>query len=126
MQFISLTILIKRIRAIKSLLFDPSVSKIKKIIVIFGIIYLLVPFDIIPAPVLGLSVIDDITVWLFILAYLSDELDVYWKEKGSDGRNEPDIDIGGREVYESTGQTLEDDETEFSESDEGTDSGHDV
>ena len=115
MQFISLTVLIRRIRAIKNLLFDPSVPKSKKILIIFGIIYLLVPFDLIPAPVLGFSVIDDMAVMLFILAYLSDELDQYSEKKDETGG--PDIDISGRDVYESTGETLEDEDSAESGSD---------
>ena len=42
MQFISLTVLIRRIKSIKSFLKDPKVPKRRKLLVIFGIIYLLI------------------------------------------------------------------------------------
>ena len=109
MQYFSLAVLAKRIRAIKSLLLDSSVPKRKKILIIFGIIYLLVPFDIIPAPVLGFSIIDDAVVWLFILSHLSEELDSYWRDKKSEESEEPVIDMTDRDVYESTGETIEED-----------------
>lgn len=52
MQFVSFAVLGKRIKSIKALLKDPNVPKRKKFLVIFGIIYLLMPIDLIPAPVL--------------------------------------------------------------------------
>ena len=110
MQYLTFAILIKRIRAIKSLLLDSSVPKRKKILIIFGIIYLLMPFDIIPAPVLGFSIIDDAVLWIFILSHLSQELDSYWKEKQSgDDAEVSGIDIDRKDVYESTGETIEED-----------------
>ena len=74
MQFVSFAVLGKRIKSIKALLKDPNVPKRKKFLVIFGIIYLLMPIDLIPAPVLIFGFIDDIVLWLFILSHLKDEL----------------------------------------------------
>ena len=79
MRYLSFAILGKRIRSIKKFLLDPSVPKRKKLLIIFGIIYLIMPIDVIPEPVLGFGFIDDIVLWLFILTHLSDELDKYWK-----------------------------------------------
>lgn len=70
-------LLLKRIRNIGYLLKDKKTSLFKKILVVFGIIYLVSPLDLIPFPVLGFSVIDDIVLWIFILSYLKDELDKY-------------------------------------------------
>ncbi len=112
MQYVSVAILLKRIRAIKSFLLDSSVPKRKKILVIFGIIYLLMPFDLIPAPVLGLSIIDDAILWLFILIHLSEELDSYWKDREKADADDSDIILEGREIFQSTGKTIEDDEVE--------------
>ena len=47
MQFVSFAVLGKRIKSIKALLKDPNVPKRKKFLVIFGIIYLLMPIDLI-------------------------------------------------------------------------------
>lgn len=70
-------LLFRRIRNIGYLLKDGEVSLIKKILVVFGIVYLVSPLDLIPFPVLGFSVIDDLVLWIFILYYLKDELDKY-------------------------------------------------
>ncbi len=78
MNFFSFRVIGKRIKAIKFMMQDKSVKWYKKAIIIGGIIYLFLPVDIIP-PVFGpIGFIDDFFLWLFILWYLSDELDKYW------------------------------------------------
>ncbi len=72
---------IKRLKAIKYFLADKKVRLYKKAIIIGGLIYLFSPIDLIPAPVLGFSILDDLTLWGFILYYFKDELDTYWKDK---------------------------------------------
>lgn len=72
-----LFLLFKRIRAIGYLMRDPQVSFYKKALVVFGIIYLISPIDLIPFPVLGFSVIDDMALWAFILSFLKEQLDQY-------------------------------------------------
>jgi uncharacterized membrane protein YkvA (DUF1232 family) len=57
---------------------DKTVPKTKKALIIAGIAYLFLPFDLIPAMVFPLSLIDDLVVWLLIIWYLKKELDVYW------------------------------------------------
>ena len=57
---------------------DKTVPKTKKALIIAGIAYLFLPFDLIPAMVFPLSLIDDVIVWLLIIWYLKKELDVYW------------------------------------------------
>lgn len=78
-------LLFKRIRAIGFLLKDPKISLYKKALVVFGIVYLISPIDLIPFPVLGYSVIDDVTLWAFIISYLKDSLDKYYPK--SEKRN---------------------------------------
>ena len=78
MQFIFLRVLIKRIKAIKFFMKDKTVPIRKKLLVVFGILYLIWPFDVIPNPILLFGIVDDIVLWLFILWYLKDELDKYW------------------------------------------------
>ena len=84
MQFIYLQVLIKRIRAIKYFLRDKEVPKRKKLIIAAGILYLLLPVDIIPEPILLFGVVDDIVLWTFIIWYLKDELDKYWLNDGEE------------------------------------------
>ncbi|MDD4583621.1 MAG: DUF1232 domain-containing protein [Eubacteriales bacterium] len=78
MQFIFMRVLLKRIRAIPSFLRDKTVPKRKKLIIVLGILYLMMPIDLIPAPILIFGFVDDLVIWGFIIYYLRDELDRYW------------------------------------------------
>ena len=78
MQFLGFQVLIKRIKAIRFMMADRSVPKRKKALIIFGIIYLFLPVDLIPPILFPIAWIDDLILWLFILWYLSSELDKYW------------------------------------------------
>ena len=82
MRLIFFKILIKRIKAIKHFLRDKEVPFRKKLIVVFGIIYLLFPIGLLFPPVLLFGIVDDIILWTFIIWYLKDELDKYWVEAG--------------------------------------------
>lgn len=78
MQFFGLKLIWSRIKAIRFLMADKTVPKTKKALIIAGIAYIFMPFDLVPFPVFPFSVIDDIVVWLLILWYLRRELDSYW------------------------------------------------
>ena len=112
MRYLSFAILGKRIRSIKKFLLDPSVPKRKKLLIIFGIIYLIMPIDVIPEPVLGFGFIDDIVLWLFILTHLSDELDKYWKtsDEGQEKSShvDPEKAFRGKTIIDSTGRVVDD------------------
>lgn len=85
MQFWSLRVLWSRFKAIRFMMADKTVPKTKKALIIAGIVYLFMPFDLLPVLVFPLSLIDDVVVWLLIIWYLKKELDVYWTgEKGKD------------------------------------------
>lgn len=85
MNFWSFRVIISRFKAIRFMMADKTVPKTKKALIIAGIVYLFLPFDLIPAMVFPLSLIDDVVVWLLIIWYLKKELDVYWTgEKGKD------------------------------------------
>lgn len=81
MQGLLISVLMKRIKAIRHFMQDKKVPIHKKLVIIFGVVYLLSPIDLIPAPVLGFAILDDLTLWGFIIYYLKDELDKYWKEE---------------------------------------------
>lgn len=85
MRFISLMVLGKRMGAIGHMMRDRSVSFWKKLLIVFGIIYLLSPIDLIPAPVFMFAWVDDFILWIWILWYLRDELDKYWTGEKSRG-----------------------------------------
>ena len=85
MQFLGFRILWRRIKAIRFMMADKTVPKRKKAIIIAGIVYLFLPFDIIPPFIFPGGILDDIVVWLLILWYLRSELDKYWNgEKVTD------------------------------------------
>lgn len=78
MQFFSFRFLLKRIKAIKAMMKDKTVPKRKKALVIFGLIYLVLPVDIIPPILFPFGFLDDLVLWLWIIWHLSDILDTYW------------------------------------------------
>ena len=80
MQFIYLQVLLKRIKAIKYFMKDKGVPLRKKIIIVAGTLYLFMPIDLIPEPILIFGFLDDIVLWTFIIWYLKSELDQYWVE----------------------------------------------
>ena len=64
---------------------DKTVPKRKKALVIFGLIYLFLPVDLIPPVLFPFGFLDDLVLWLFIIWHLSDILDTYWEgEKTED------------------------------------------
>ena len=80
MQFISFRVLFRRIKAISSMMKDRSVPKRKKALVIFGILYLFMPLDLIPPVIFPFGFLDDLILWIWILFHLKDTLDRYRQE----------------------------------------------
>ena len=78
MPFVAIAIFFRRITAIKSLMKDPAVPKRKKILVIFGLFYVLLPFDLLPIILFPVSWMDDLVLWIFIVWNLREYLDKYW------------------------------------------------
>ena len=86
---------------------DANVSLWKKALVIFGIVYLVSPVDLIPAVIFPFSFIDDLVLWSWILFKLKDTLDLYWVgEKESDYSKK----YHGKNVIENVDFSIEDDE----------------
>ena len=78
MQFISFRVIMSRIKAIRYMMADKTVPKRKNLLVIFGIIYLFLPVDLIPPVLFPFGFLDDLVLWLWILWNLKDTLDQYW------------------------------------------------
>lgn len=110
MRFITFRVLFRRILHIKDYLKDPEASKLRKLLIIFGIIYLISPLDLIPAPVLGFSIIDDLVLWIFILTRLADELDRYEAEDSLS--RESRKKYKGKKIIEGEASVIDDDEAE--------------
>ncbi|MTI66657.1 MAG: DUF1232 domain-containing protein [Firmicutes bacterium] len=87
-------------------IFDGEVPFKNKIWIIFGLIYLVSPIDLIPEPVLGIGIVDDFVLITFILNKMSMELENYSYEKQ---RKKQENDIKG-EVIEDVDYEIKDDE----------------
>lgn len=69
--------LLRKIAVLPRLLKDPSVSLTKKTLLLGGIAYLISPVDIIADPILGLGIIDDAVLLVYIINKLTEELESY-------------------------------------------------
>ena len=78
MQFFSWTFIKGRLKAIVSMMKDKTVPTRKKVLVIFGLIYLVLPVDLIPPVLFPFGFLDDLVLWIWIIWHLKDTLDQYW------------------------------------------------
>lgn len=86
MQFIiGWRVIVKRVKAIRFMMKDKTVPRRKKALIVAGIIYLFLPFDLIPPVLFPVAWIDDLILWIWILYHLRETLDKYWMgEKPAD------------------------------------------
>ena len=78
MQFWSIRVILSRLKAIRFMMADKTVPKRKKALVIFGLIYLFLPVDLIPPVLFPFGFLDDLVLWIWILYTLKETLDTYW------------------------------------------------
>ena len=98
MRYLALSVLLRRLKAVPKLMKDRSVSLWKKALVVFGIVYLALPVDLIPPIVPVFGFLDDVILWAFILVHLKDELDRYAiPQEGGSGADR----YTGRDVLEA-------------------------
>lgn len=71
----------RRIRLTIQYLKDRKVPFVKKLIILGSLLYLIFPADIVPDFIIGLGILDDITVLSFIWYALKSELDDYEARK---------------------------------------------
>ncbi len=76
----------KRIGAIRFLMKDKSEAFWKKAIIVFGVIYFILPFEALPDFFLPFGLADDIVLWACILFGLKDTLDKYIIDKSRSTR----------------------------------------
>lgn len=88
---------ISEIKSIFRLLKDKAAKKRYKAVIVLGLIYLFSPIDLIPAPILGFSIIDDCVIWAIILYVLKEPLSEY-KDADTSGRK---VKTKGKKVYET-------------------------
>ena len=78
MQFFSFRFILNRIKAIRSMMRDKTVPRRKKALVVFGLIYLVLPVDLIPPVLFPIGFLDELVLWIWIIWHLKDTLDQYW------------------------------------------------
>lgn len=93
-----LAYILVNVKNIFKFLKDKNVSKFNKFLLIFAILYVISPIDLIPFPVIGFSILDDIAVFIVILYYLRDYLAVY------------NIKPDNGNIYENTDYKIDNDE----------------
>ncbi len=67
----------RRIKAIPLFMKDKRVALWKKLLIVLGIVYLVLPMDLIPPIIPVFGFMDDFILWLYLLYYLRDQLDKY-------------------------------------------------
>lgn len=107
-------LLMAELKSIINMMKDKKAPKRYKAVVILGLIYLFSPVDLIPAPVLGLSIIDDVAIWGAILAYIKEPLSAY---KG-DPISPKDRKYKGKKVVEVDDYVVMDEDKEMRKDDE--------
>ena len=108
MQFFSFRFILNRIKAIRSMMRDKTVPRRKKALVVFGLIYLVLPVDLIPPVLFPIGFLDDLVLWIWIIWHLKDTLDQYWL-----GEKEVDLskDFHDKNIIEDVDYTVEDHHT---------------
>lgn len=94
----------RNIASIVKFFLDPKVPFVKKLPVIGWIIYLLSPVDFLPDPVLGLGIVDDFILMLFIISIMGKRIEEYWGEKAGSPR------MDGHKVIDRVEYKVEEDE----------------
>lgn len=72
--------IIKNFSLIKRMMLDKEVSFFKKALIVLGIAYLVLPFEIIPDILLPFGFVDDIILWLLIMYVLNGTMKKYKEE----------------------------------------------
>lgn len=75
----------KNIRISFKYLFDKNIKLRKKVFIILALIYLISPIDLVPDPVFGIGLIDDIVIFLAMIFTMRDKLQVYENSFNDDG-----------------------------------------
>lgn len=105
MQFISYRVILGRLKAIKAMMADKTVPKRKKLLVILGIVYLVLPVDIIPPVLFPFGFLDDLVLWIWIIWHLKDTLDGYWVGEKVDDFSKK---YSGKDLVEGVEFTVDD------------------
>ena len=87
---------IMRLSRLPRFVMDPAVSIINKLVVMLMLGYIISPIDLIPEPIIGLGLIDDAILTLYIVSTISEKLDRYIELDQEKENNEPIINTDYR------------------------------
>ncbi len=96
-----------RIGLIFKFLFDKNIPLKEKWWIILPAIYILSPIDLIPFPVLGFSIIDDLVVLLFLLSMVNSKTQKYY---GTEKRDDFKEEVKDKTIIEDVEYKVNDDE----------------
>ena len=100
-------LLLRRIMGIIPMIRDRKVAWWKKAILIFGMVYLLLPADLIPPIVPVFGWFDDLAVWIAILYFMRTELDSHIPGFADPSEK---YDVGNSDVHEAEYTITEEEE----------------
>jgi uncharacterized membrane protein YkvA (DUF1232 family) len=99
-----------RIKAMFRLLFNDRIRFIDKLPIILMLLYILNPIDLIPLPVLGFGILDDLVVFVVLMKLVDRTLLKYYNEEKKDMDPEHIITDVDYEVHESDDNNNDDNE----------------
>jgi uncharacterized membrane protein YkvA (DUF1232 family) len=99
-----------RLKAMFRLLFNDRIRFIDKLPIILMLLYILNPIDLIPLPVLGFGILDDLVVFVVLMKLVDRTLLKYYNEEKKDLDPEHIITDVDYEVHESDDNINEDDD----------------
>lgn len=94
--------LFKKIQLAFKFMFDKNIPFKEKWWLILVLIYIISPIDLIPFPVLGFSILDDLVVGLFTLYVLDSKLTKYY----GNYKNSKKEDLKGKNIIENVNYTV--------------------
>lgn len=62
-------------------LFDKNIPIKEKMWIIIPLLYIISPIDLIPAPILGFSFIDDLVIFLYLMSMVNSKVNKYYNKK---------------------------------------------
>lgn len=62
-------------------LFDKNIPIKEKLWIIIPLLYIISPIDLIPAPILGFSFIDDLVIFLYLMSMVNSKVNKYYNKK---------------------------------------------
>lgn len=98
-----------RIKMIIKFLFDKNIPLKEKLWIIIPLIYILSPFDLIPFPIFGFSLIDDLVVFIFTLHMVKEKTIKYYGDDIKENFKTKQ-DLRGKDIVEGVDYKVDNNE----------------